>query len=452
MNITRQNIDDLNAVLKLQLEKNDYEERVSKILKDYRKKANIPGFRPGNVPISLIKKMYYKPVLVEEINKIVGEKITAYLKDENISALGDPLPNETENKPVDWENDTEFEFVFDLGLAPSFDLNISKKDKIKVYDINLEDKMIDNYIDNYTRRFGRYVDTDVIQDNELVKGDIAECDAKGIPVNEGIKAEESTIYLEIIKDENEKKAFVGKKLGDIVVFDLKKAFPNNTEIASILKVDKDKVEAAGSFYQFTVKSVMRFEKAEANQELFDKVYGADVIKTEEDFRKKISDEISSALKSESNYKFLIDTRDYFLKKYDLKLPDAFLKRWLKFMNEGKLTDEQIEKEYPLFEENMKWQLIKNKVVKEANIEVKEDQVVEYAKEVTRNQFKQYGLNNVPDEQIDSYSVNLLKKEADVRKMVDKLLEDKVLEYIKENITEDVKPISSEDFGKLFNEK
>jgi trigger factor len=194
---------------------------------------------------------------------------------------------------------------------------------------------------------------------------------------------------------------------------------------------------------------MKFEKAELNQELFDKIYGNDIVKSEEEFRNKINDELVIALKKDTDYKFTIDSREYFLKKFDLKLPVEFLKRWIKFANEGKTSDEQIEKEFPHFEENMKWQLVKNKIIKENKFEVKEDKVVEYSKEVTRNQFKQYGINNVPDEQINAYSVNLLKNESEVRKMVDKLLEDQVIEYIRENVTCDVKSISSEEFGKLF---
>jgi trigger factor len=450
MNISRQNIDELNATLTLQLGKDDYEERVLKVLKDYRRKAKIPGFRPGNVPFSLINKMYRKAVLADEINKLVGEKLNEYLKSENISALGDPLPNESENKPIDWDNDTDFKFVFDLGLSPEFELKISKKDKIKVYEIEVEEKMVNNYIDSYTRRYGKYTDSDIVVENELLKGDLAQVDAEGNVVDEGIKAENTSIYLELAKDENEKKAFQGAKVGDVIKFDIKKAFPNDTELANLLKIEKEKVAEIKSTFQFTIKSIMRFEKAELNQDLFNKIYGNDIVKSEEEFKNKITEELATTLKRDSDYKFLIDSREYFLKKLNLKLPAAFLKRWIKFANENKITDEQIEKEFPQFEENMKWQIFKNKIIKQNNFEVKEDKVIEYSKEVTRNQFKQYGINNVPDEQISSYSVNLLKNESEVRKMIDKLLEDMVIDYIRENVTTDINPISSEGFGKLFN--
>jgi trigger factor len=418
-------------------------------LKDYRRKAKIPGFRPGNVPPSLINKMYGKGVLAEEINKLVGEKLNEYIKSENIDVLGDPLPNEVENKPIDWDNDTNFKFVFDLGLSPVFELKISKKDKVKAYEIQIEEKMVNNYMDSYTRRYGKYADSEIVIENELLKGDLAQVDKEGNLVADGIKSENTSIYLELAKDESEKKAFQGAKVNDIVKFDIKKAFPNDTELANLLKIDKEKVAEISTTFQFTIKSIMHFEKAELNQDLFNKIYGIDVVKSEEEFRNKITEELMATLKRDSDYKFLLDSREYFLKKLNLKLPVEFLKRWIKFANENKISDEQIEKEFPQFEENMKWQLLKNKIIKENNFEVKEDKVVEYSKEVTRNQFKQYGINNVPDEQINAYSVNLLKNESEVRKMIDKLLEDQVMEYIRENVTADTKPISSEEFAKLF---
>jgi trigger factor len=451
MNITRQNIDELNATLKLQVSREDYEERVTKKLSDYRHKANMPGFRPGKVPASLIQKMYGKAVLAEEINKLVSEKINEYLKAEDIHVLGDPMPNETENKPIDWENDKEFEFVFDLGLAPEIDLSLGKKDKIISYEILLEDSMVDSYIDSYTRRYGRFATTDVITENELVKGDLVQIDTEGNIVEGGIFAQDSSIYLELAKDENEKKLFIGAKEGDTIKFDIKKAFPNDTELANLLKISKDKVAEAPSTFQFTVHSISRFEKAEFNQELFTKVYGEGVVNSEAEFREKVSSEIRENLQKDSSYKFSIDSKKYLLKKCNFKLPSEFLKRWVTFANEGKISAEQIEKEFPLFEEDMKWQLIKNKFVKDNNFEVKEDEVVEYAKEVTRNQFRQYGISNIQDEHIQSYAVNLLKKEDDVRKMVEKLMEDKVVSFVKDNVTLDNKQITNEEFGKLFAE-
>lgn len=449
MNISKQNIDALNATLKIQLGKEDYQERVEKVLSDYRRKANMPGFRPGKVPAGLIKKMYGKAVLADEINKLVSEKINEYIKNEDIHVLGDPLPNETENKTVDFDTDTDFEFVFDLGLSPAIDVKLSAKDKITNYEIKADETMINNYIISYTRRYGRFVICNAVEADEMVKGDLAEVDEKGHLVEGGIHSENASIYLELAKDEAEKDAFKGAKVGDVVKFDIKKAFPNDFEISNLLKIEKEKVAEAASHYQMTISEVSRFEQAEMNTELFDKVYGEGTVATEVDFRKKITDEISENLKKDSDYKFLLDTKAYFLKKLKLELPAAFMKRWLAFINEGKLTSEQIEKDYPAFEEDMKWQLIKNQFAKENNIEVKEDEVVNQAKEATLMQFRQYGINNLPDEQLQMYAVNLLKKENEVRRLVEKVMESKILSFIKENVTLDTKQISNEEFGKLF---
>jgi len=449
MNITRQNIDELNATMKLNVGKEDYEERVNKTLNDYRRKANMPGFRPGKVPASLINKMYRKSVLADEINKLVSEKINEYLKAEDLHVLGDPMPNESQNKPIDWDSDSEFEFVFDLGLAPVIDASLSKKDKIVFYDITPDDKMVQNYIDNYTRRYGKFGDAKIVEENELVKGDIAETDAEGNLIEGGIVSAGASIYLELAKDENEKKAFIGAIVGDIVKFDVKKTFPNNFEIANILKIEKEKVDEAPSTFQFKIDSISRFEKAELNQELFDKVYGEGKVNSEEEFLNRINEELNNNLSKDTDYKFHLDSKAYLLKKLNLKLPNEFLKRWVTFANEGKITAEQIDKEFPIFEEDMKWQLIKNKIAKDNNLEVQHDEVVAYAKEVTRIQFRQYGINNMPDEQIETYAVSILKKENEVRKMIDKLLEDKVTACIKENVTLDNKAINHEEFNKLF---
>lgn len=449
MNIALQNIDEQNALLRMQINKEDYEERVTTVLKDYRRKSNLPGFRPGNVPFSIIKKLYYKAVLVDEINKLISEKIDEYLKAENIQILGEPLPNETENKPIDWENDTEFEFVFDIGISPAIEINIGKKNKIKTYDIELNDSMIDGYINTYTQRFGRYIETDVVNGNELIKSDLIQIDSEGKQIENPIKVEDTSIYLDLAKDENEKKAFIGAKVGDVVKVDIKKVFPNEREAANILKIAAEKVANLDSVFQCTVKSVLRFEKAEINQDLFNKIYGENTITSLDEFKNKITDEINGSLKQESDNRFHIDAREFLLNKINFELPVAFLKRWIKVVNSNKLSEEQIEKEFPNFEKNMKWQLIKNKIIKDNNFEVKEDEVVEYAKEITRNQFKMYGLYNIPDEQIDTYSVSLLKKENEVHNIYELLREKQVIEYIKEQVSIEAKQISREEFSKLY---
>lgn len=449
MNITKQNIDELNATLTIQVAKPDYEERVNKVLKDYRRKANIPGFRPGNVPMGLINKMYGKAVLADELNKMVSESINDYIKNESLHILGDPLPN-ANSITLDLDNNTEFEFIFDLAIAPQFDVNISKKDKVTAYQITADDKMVQNYVSSYTRRYGRFIEADSVSGNEMIKGQLDQIDENGKLVEAGHTVEDVSIYLDIAKDEDEKKAFIGAKVGDIVKFNVKKAFPNDFEISNLLKIDKDKVAEAASTFQITIHSISKFEDAEMNTELFDKVYGEGVVATEEEFIEKIKSELRAQLAKDEDYKFTLDARAFMLKKTNMSLPTEFLKRWVMYMNEGKLTAEQVEKDFPVFEEDMKWQLIKNKVSKDNNFEVKEEEVIEAAKQTVLMQFRQYGINNVPDEQLQMYAVNMLKKEADVRRLIDRVMEEKVIAYIKENAGVEVKEISNEDFAKLFN--
>ena len=448
MNISRQNIDKLNATLTIQFAKPDYEERVNKVLKDYRRKANIPGFRPGNVPIGLINKMYGKAVLAEELNKLVSESVNNYIKNENLNIIGDPLPNEN-SKTLDLDNNSEFEFSFDIGLAPEFDAKLTNKDKITAYQVKTDDTMVQNYIDSYAKRYGRFTEIDVVTGNEMLKGKLAEIDANGNLVEGGHEVDEVSLYLDIAKDEDEKKAFINAKKGDTVKFDIKKAFPNDFEISNLLKIEKDKVAEAASKFQLTIAVISKFENAAIDTELFDKVYGEGLVTTEEEFKTKVIDELREQLAKDEDYKFTLDARSFMLKKNDLKLPSEFLKRWITFMNEGRMTAEQIEKEFGAFEEDMKWQLIKNKIAKAINLEIKEDEVLEQAKETIRTQFRQYGINNLPDEQMNMYAVNMLKKEADVRKIVEKLTEDKVVAHIKENAGIDVKEVTSEEFAKLF---
>jgi trigger factor len=313
MNITRENVDELNAVLKLELVKEDYEERVNSVLKDYKKKANIPGFRPGKVPFGMIQKMYGKPVLVEELNKLVSESLSKYLVEEKLNILGEPLPHDGENKPMDFDKDTEFEFMFDLGLAPEFDLKLSSKDKVPFYNIKVDDEMIDKYVDNYTQRFGEMVHVDSIEEKDVLTAKIVQLDENDKILEGGIFVEEARMATDVIADKNIKKTVLAAKKGDELVFDLKKAYPNDTEIAALLKIKAEEVSNVSGNFKVTVEEIQRFNKAEVNQALFDKIYGEGNVKSVEEFRAKISDEASVNLKNDSEYRFKVDTKEILVK-------------------------------------------------------------------------------------------------------------------------------------------
>ena len=303
MNITKTNIDDLNAVIKLQIVQEDYETRVNTVLQDYRKKANINGFRAGKVPMGVIKKMYGTPVLADEINKILSEELMKYIRENDLNIMGEPLPNETEQKEINWEKDTEFEFSFDIALTPEYTLNLSKKDKIDFFKIIVDEKMIQSGVDMHSRRFGSNNAAEVVEEKELLKGNYAQVDADGKLIEEGIVSENVAMSLEYMKDEDAKKQFIGAKKDDVVVFNPAKAFENKSDIASMLNISKEEAETLDSDFQFTITEITKFVNAELNQELFDKVFGEGTVSSEEEFKNKIKEDIIWLTEVRDNIKY-----------------------------------------------------------------------------------------------------------------------------------------------------
>jgi trigger factor len=448
MNITRENIDDLNAILKVEIRKPDYEEKVENVLKDYRKKANIKGFRPGMVPIGLVRKMYGKAVQIDEINKIVTENIQKYISDEKLEILGDPLPKADEQEKIDFDTQEDFTFTFELGIAPAFDLKLTKKNKVTEYDIIVDDKMKKDYLENYTRRFGELRSADTTEEKDVIKGKLEAIDGNGDSIPEGHSAESTSLSIDIIKDKKIKKQFIGKGLKDTIDFDLKKAFPNDNEIAGLLHRKKEEIENVEGSFRFTINEISRFHPAEPGPELFTRIYGEGVVNSEEEFLKKIEEEIAANLRRESDYKLMIDLKALALGKGDFKLPDEFLKKWLLRVNE-KTTAEQIEKEFESFTKDLKWQLIRNKIARENEVKITEEELLREAANITRYQFQQYGLFHATDEQINNYARETLKKEEDAKRIADKILEEKAILLLKDQVKLESKSVTIDEFNKLF---
>lgn len=449
MNITKENIDDLNAILTVQLEKADYEEKVNTVLKDYRKKAKIDGFRPGKVPFGLINKMYRKPVLVEEVNKLVSQSISKYLVDEKLNILGDPLPNEEKTSSIDWDSQTDFEFAFDLGIAPEVNIKVSGRDKVPSYTILVDDAQIDKYVESYTERMGGLEATEASSEKSVITGNISELDAEGNVVEDGISVEGVSFSVDIVKDEKIQKSLIGVKADDVLTVDLKKAYPNDTELSGMLNITKEEVAAIENSFQVTVGEIKDFKAAEVNQELFDKIYGPETVKSEEEFRAKIAEDAAGHFKLDSAFRFKIDVKKALLKKFKGELPADFLKRWLLAVNQDKFTPEQVDEEFDKFEDDLKWQLIKDNFAKEQEMSVSEEEIKEGAIAQARQMFMQYGMGNVPDEHLESFAKNILEKQEEVRKIHETKLEDKVVEYLKTVVKVDEKEISLDDFNKLF---
>jgi len=448
MNITRENIDDLNAVLNIQIEKTDYEGKVESVLKDYRKKANIKGFRPGMVPIGLIRKMYGKTVKVEEINKTISESIHKYLHDEKLEILGDPLPKTDEIDNIDFDTQDEFKFSFDLGLAPVFEIPLNKKNKVDQYEIVIDDKMKNDFISNYTRRYGDFMNAEVSEEKDILKGKLESLDEKNEVLAEGTAVEDTSLAIDIIKDDEIKKSFTGKKINETIDFNIRKAYPENNEIAGLLRIDKDQVEKIQDNFRFTIKEISRFRPAEIGTDLFKKIYGEDVVLTEEDFNKKIEEEIRASLSRESNHKLMHDVKDMAIDKTEMKFPEEFLKKWLLKVTD-KATPEQIDKDFDSFRKDLKWQLIKNKVAKDNNIKISEEELQKEAENITRFQFSQYGLYYATDEQISNYAKETLKREDDARRIADKILDNRVIDILKEIVKIEPRSVTAEEFNKLF---
>ena len=448
MNISQENSDKLNAILNVKVEQADYAERVEKVLKDYRRKAKVDGFRPGMVPMGIIKKMYHTPVLVDEVNKLVSESLFNYLQENKVNILGEPLPHKDEEVKFDFDKDTEFEFKFDLGLAPDLSLEVSAKDKVAFYKIKVDKKQQDEYKDSLLQRFGEFKAVDKAGNDELIKGSLVKVDKEGKELENGIRVDNISMSLEMMKDDDQRVLFSGAAGGDQVVFDVKKAFPNDTELASLLRIDKTEVAMLEGTFKCFIDEVNKFERAVTGQEFYDKVYGEGEVKTEEEFTKRVTEEIALNYERESEYRFMVDAREALIKKAKIDLPVEFLKRWMVETNE-QITEEQVAEDFDKYEDDFRWQLIKEHLLKQQDIKVSEEEALEAAKAMVLNQYMQYGMSNVPEEYLENYAKEMMAKPEESRKFYEQKGEEKLISYIKSIVKLDEKEVSSEKFRKLY---
>lgn len=451
MNIVRKDLDQNNAMVTLSIEKVDYSEKVDKTLRDYRKKANIPGFRPGMVPVGLVKKMYGKAVLAEEINKLVSDGLYGYIRENNINILGEPLPNQTEQKQIDFETQEVFEFVFDLGIAPEFEVELTKKDKVAFYNITVSEEMIDNQVKSYTGRYGKYIQEDSVEEKDMLKGELLEM-ADGKVNEEGLKVQDATMTIAYMKDADQKALFAGAKKGDLITFNPTKAYVEEAEISSLLKISKDEAKTIDADFQLKIESITRYHESEIDQDLFDKVYGEGVVSSVEEFRAKIKENIQENLTSDSEYKFGVDAQEMLIAKYNsLPFPDAFLKRWVLSSNEN-LTAEKLDEDYSKMIADLTWHLVKDKLAKANDVKVEKEDVEEFAKKMAKAQFAQYGMIGMDDEIIANYAKDMLKKEDTLKNIVDKVAEEKVFAVVKGAVKLETKEVSIDEFNKMFEAK
>lgn len=444
MQANHSEIKDLMSTIKLTIEPADYQAEVEKEIVNVRKKAQFPGFRPGMVPKSLVKKMYGKGILADVINKLIGEKLGEYCEANNLRILGEPLPNEAETSEVDFDNMDTFTFAFDIAIAPEFSAKLDGKNKLTEYQIEVTDEMVQKQIDSYAERFGEYVEAEAYTEGAMLRGQLIEEKEEGGIVKEG--AVLSPAYM---KSKTEQKKFAKAKKGDAIVFNPKKAYDSEVEISSMLGISKEEAEALTSDFRFEIESITSHKAAAIDGELFAKVYGENNIKDEADFRARVKAEIEANMAEDSKYKFGLDTKAAIMKKMEkVQFPEEFLKKWVKATN-AELTDEQLEKDFPGMIEELKWHLAKDQLMKEYNIDVKKEEVEAYAKEVAKMQFMQYGLMHIEEQYLNNFAQEMLKKEDQLRGIVERVAENKLYEALKGVAKVEKKAISHEEFGKLF---
>ncbi len=450
MNVSLQNMDKVSALLTVKLEKADYQEQVDKSLKNLRQKAQIPGFRKGMVPMSLVKKMYGKSVVADEVNKLLSEKVYGYIRENNINILGEPLPNEDKQPMIDFETMEEFEFLFDIALAPEFKAELGAKDVVDYYNIDVTEDMVNNQIKNYTQRNGKYDKVDSYEDKDMMKGLLAELDENGSTKEGGIQVEGAVLMPAYMKNDDQKALFANAKVNDVLVFNPYTAFDGaEAELASLLKIEKEAVAGAKADFSFQVEEITRYVEGELNQEIFDQVYGEGVVKTEEEFRAKVKESVAAQFIADSDYKFMIDARQVLMEKVGkLEFSDALLKRVMLHNNEEK-GEEFVNENYDKSIEELTWHLIKEQLVKDNDIKVEQADVLNIAREATKGQFAQYGMMTVPEDILDQYASEMLKKKENVDGLVNRAIETKLSVALKGKVKLNNKTVSVEEFNKMF---
>ena len=450
MNVTLNKSDNVNGVISIEMERADFQGNVDKSLNQYRRQASIPGFRPGKVPMGVVKKLYGSAVLAEEVNKLINSTLSNYIQENKLPILGEPLPKEDPEKELDLEKDEKFTFEFEIGLAPEFDLTFDKETALPLYKVALEDELFEKQMEGYKQNFGTY---DKIEESaletDLIKGKAVELE-NGEPKEGGIVVENAILMPSYIKnDEETKNRFVGANAGDEVIINPKKAYDNEAEIASFLNIKKEDVAEVDSDFKLSIEEITRFKEAELNQELFDKVLGEGVATDEETFRAKVKEELSKQFAPDADYFFMKEVRKAILEKMEgVEFPEAFLKKWLKLTNE-EATDELIEQDFPNILNDIKYQIAKDKIVTDNDIKTEASDVQELASQVAQSQFAQYGMSNLPAEMLQDYVKRMLENEETVKGLFARVVENKIVEWMKENITVEEIEIKSEEFSKVI---
>ena len=445
-----QNVDKVSALLTVNIEKADYQEKVEKLLKKYRQQVNMPGFRKGMVPMSLIKKQFGKSAMAEEVDKLMQDAVNNYIRENKVNMLGMPLPNDEKMPVIDFDTQENFEFVFDIALAPEFKAEVSEQDAIDFYTIAVSDEMVNSQVDMYAQRAAKYEKVEEYADRDMVKGLLAELDENGNTKEGGIQVEGAVMMPSYMKNDEQKAIFATAKVNDVLVFNPNAAFEGNeAELSSLLKIKREEVAEMKSNFSFQVEEITRAVPAALTQELFDQVFGEGAVSSEEEFRGKIKEGIAAQFLADSNYKFLLDARTYLMNKVGkLEFPDALLKKIMLMNNEDK-GESFVEENYEKSLEELTWHLIKEQLVEAFEIKVEQADVLEMAKENTRMQFAQYGMMSIPEEMLENYAKEMLKKKENVEGLVNRAVETKLAAALKAKVSLNNKEVSMEEFNNLL---
>lgn len=450
MEITLQNVSDVKGMLTVKLVKADYEPKVEKALKTFRQKANIPGFRPGMVPMGLIKKQYGSAVKAEEINKMLQEAVYGYLKENKVDMLGEPLPNEDQQKTLDFDTMDELEFLYDLALAPKFDATLTAEDTLPYYTIQISDEMVDGQVNMYTQRNGRYEKVEEYADNDMVKGTMCQLDENGNTVEGGIQAEDAVVLPKYMKNAAQTALFEGTKVGDVITINPREAYDGNeAELASLLKISKEEAANVNGNFSYQISEITRYVPGDLTQEIFDQVYGEGAVSSEEEFRARVKEDLTKQFVPESDFKFLIDVREYVMNRIgELKFADDVLKRIMHINNPDK-DDAYVDEHYANTIKELSWHLVKEQLVEKAGIKLEENDLLEQAKANVRAQFAQYGMTNIPEEMLTNYATEMMKKKESIEGLVNRAIETRLAASLKQTVKLDEKSVSLEEFNKMF---
>lgn len=448
MNVSVKNTDDLNAVLSVEIKAEDYQAKVEKQISDYRKKANIPGFRPGHVPTGLIRKQYGKGILIEEVNHMLQHAIEDHLRSEKLDILGNPLP--VPQTDIDWDTQTDFVFDFELGLAPEFSLTVDNKIKVPYYKITADKEMVERYASDYAKRFGKMSYPEAIEADSIVKAYIVEVETDENAKEDGVSVE-ATFTMENITGKKNISSLIGAKKDDFIMLDVNKAFKKEFSVSGLLKISDEELKTTTGNFRFKVEEISKLEAAELNQELFDKVFGEGTIADEKAFMARIKNDAENMFIGESERKFYEDAREVVLKKTNFDLPDEFLKKWMQTSGEKPISAEEVEVEYPKMKDGLKWQLVENKVVRDNKIEINREELKDFTKAMITRQMAQYGP--LPESMdLDSIADNVMKNEEEVQRMTEQLFTEKIVKFFKDNVKLADKEVSFDDFIKLATKK